>query len=195
VLAWHAGSGAAVPDIVARDTGRRVESRAKPGARVSASSPGRAEEGFDIRAQYTPGPWDWVMVNGGANDLMAECGCRRCAATLADMIAPDGQGGEIADLVDRITAAGARVLLLGYYAPNARANPFTRCADETRVLNARLAGLARTREAVHYVSAAKVIDPADPRHWFLDHIHPSRLGAERIGALMAGTINRIDPAS
>lgn len=188
VLAWNKRSGGTIGDEVTRQTGLIHDNRARPGARLSHRDKVKAAEGFDIRAQYTPGTWDWVVVNGGANDLLGECGCRRCGANLTGMIGANGQGGDIPALVSRIRADGARVILLGYYNSNQRPNPFSRCSDEVSLLNARLAALARGQQGVEFVDARAAIDPANPRHWFIDRVHPSPLGSRRIGALVGAKL-------
>lgn len=189
VLAWHGFTHEAPPDVVAQLTGLPVANLAVAGARLSATSPAIIAKGGDIRLQYQSGPWDWVILNGGANDLLAECGCRGCEATLDSLVGPGGEGGDIPALVDRIVADSARVVILGYYDANLRLNPFSRCAEEVDVLNHRLQELARKRRGVVYVGADEVIDPANPAHWYGDRVHPSRLGAalmgERIAAAMA----------
>lgn len=185
VLAWNKRAGGTIGDEVTRQTGMLHINRARPGARFTHRDPAKRSEGYDIRAQYSPGPWDWVILNGGANDLLGECGCRRCAENLNGMIGPKGQGGDIPALITQIAGDGARIILLGYYNSNTRANPFSRCSDEVAVLNARLAALAAARPGVFFVDARDVIDPANPRHWFVDRVHPSALGSRRIGAQVA----------
>lgn len=181
LLTWNSARDASVPDVVAQKTGLAVSNRAVSGARLSATSAAIAAKGGDIRLQYVAGAWDWVLLNGGGNDLIAECGCRRCDETMASLVGPDGQGGDIPALVGKIVADGATVVLIGYYHPPA----FPRCADEVDALNGRLAALARRDPRVLYVGADTVIDSANPAHLFLDRVHPSRLGAALIGTRIA----------
>lgn len=188
VLAWHGRAGAAVPDVVGRLTGMPVANLSVSGARISTTSPDIAGKGGDIRKQYRTGAWDWVILNGGANDLLAECGCRRCDRVLDSLVGAGGQGGDIRRLIDRIVSDGAKVVLLGYYDGNVLPNPFSGCGDAVDILNARLEQLALRNPAVAYVAADTVIDPADPAHWFIDRVHPSRLGSRLIGARIAATI-------
>ena len=76
LLAWHKWSGRDIPSAMGDVLGADVENDAVAGARFSnASALGRAV-GFDVRAQYRSGPWDIVLSNGGANDFLADCGCR-----------------------------------------------------------------------------------------------------------------------
>ncbi len=195
VLAWNRFRGRSIPDVVARETGMQVSNLSVSGARISHSSPQARAKGGDIREQYTPGEWDWVLLNGGANDLLFECGCRRCDATLDRMISADGAGGEIPKLVTQLRSTGAQIVLLGYYDANARANLFSRCSDTVDRLNQRVARLAERHGDVHFVSAAPAMDPANPRHWAVDRVHPSAIGADRIGQLIARKICTIRPSA
>ncbi|MFK7753262.1 MAG: SGNH/GDSL hydrolase family protein [Sedimentitalea sp.] len=188
VLAWNGAAKASIGEVAARQTNQTVLNLSVPGARLSHRNPDAARDGHDIRAQYRPGAWGWVILNGGANDLLSECGCRQCRDNLNGLIAADGQSGDMVDLVRRVRADGARVIVLGYYDGNAKPNPFQRCQDETDVLNARLAQLAQRTPGVIYVDAGDVIDPDTPAHWFLDRVHPSRQGSARIGALVAAAM-------
>ena len=177
-----------MPDVVEELTGLPVANLSVAGARISASSPEVVAKGGDIRGQYVEGRWDWVILNGGANDLLGECGCRRCAANLDGLIAADAKRGDIPALVERIVSDGARVVLLGYYDANERPNPFRHCSDEVAVLNDRLARLARITPGAVYVDAGAVMDPGDPADWWADRVHPSRLGARKIGAEVAAAM-------
>lgn len=196
ILAWHALTGGSAPDEMARLLGQPVESRARSGARFTTAHTRLIANGAEVRSQYDAndgaGARDWVVLNGGANDLLSECGCRRCAATFADLIDSDGQRGAIPDLVDRIRANGAQVLVMGYYFTNPdRPTPFSACRDEIKVLNYRLSRMARTRDGVHFVAASSVIDQNDPSHFYIDSIHPSRLGAARMGRMLARTLSTL----
>lgn len=185
VLDMHSAGGAAISDVVADRLGMVARNESVSGARLSSTSPEVAARGGDIRQQYVAGDWDWVLLNGGANDLLWECGCNHCSENLDGMITPDGQRGDIPVLVRNITKSGARVMLLGYYRGNEKPNPFSICTEEVGALNARLARFAAETPGVYYVAAADVIDPANPRHWYFDRVHPSRLGSRLIGEQVA----------
>lgn len=192
VLAWNGFRGHAIPDVVARQTGLKFSNLSASGARISHTSQQALAKGGDISRQYVPGPWEWVLLNGGANDLLSECGCRRCEGGLNRLISSDGRRGEIPALVARIRSSGARVMLLGYYDGNVRPNFFSGCGPVVGRLNARLARLAQGRGGVFYASAKEVIDPADQTHWAIDRVHPSRRGSALIGALVAARICAAD---
>ncbi|MEO9576498.1 MAG: SGNH/GDSL hydrolase family protein [Tateyamaria sp.] len=95
ILAWHKWTGRDIPSAMGAVLGAQVENDAVAGARFSnASGLGRAA-GFDVRAQFRPGPWDLLLINGGANDFLADCSCRACDEVLDGLIAPD-LSGEVA---------------------------------------------------------------------------------------------------
>ena len=72
IVAWNGGRS--IPDVIANQTGRSVPSRAVPGAQFDNGSTIASAVGFDIQQQFPGGRWNWVVVNGGANDLSADCG-------------------------------------------------------------------------------------------------------------------------
>jgi len=121
IMAWNRTSGASVGDALERRLGREVENVSVPGARVSGRGLGFL---LRIGGQYRPGDWEWVVLNGGANDLVRDCACRRCDAVLDRLIAPDGRRGEIATLAARLLGTGAGVIYVGHYGPSGRGGPF-----------------------------------------------------------------------
>lgn len=183
ILAWHKPVRASVGDALARETGLGVENRAQSGARVSST----LAKG-DIRGQYSAGPWDWVVMNGGANDLLSKCGCGRCDGVMESLVGPEGRGGDLAALVARARGDGARVAILGYYHTSGP-NMFRRCKALIDVLNARLARLAARDPGVVFVPARDVIRPDDRSLYYIDGIHPSRRGAAAIGAHLAAALD------
>ena len=67
IMAWNGGRS--IPDVIANQTGRSVTSRDVPGAQFDNGSTIASAVGFDIQQQFPGGRWNWVVVNGGANDL------------------------------------------------------------------------------------------------------------------------------
>lgn len=178
ILAWNRLSGGDIPRVAARATGRAAENRSVPGARFLGSIPG----------QYRAGPWDWVIVNGGANDLNRSCGCTGCDATLDALLDARGQGGAMAGFARSLTARDHGVVLLGYYGTSVAGGPFAPCADELTELSRRLALLADSDPAMIFVDAKDVIDPSNLDLYARDLIHPSTQGSALIGALIARAI-------
>ena len=114
MLAWHGASRAAVSHNMEDILGEPVIDRSVVGARIFYHLPVSGALGMNISQQYVPGNWDWVVMNGGGNDLWFGCGCTRCDRKLTRMITSDGQGGSVPDLVRQIRASGARVIYVGY---------------------------------------------------------------------------------
>ncbi|MEM1095408.1 MAG: SGNH/GDSL hydrolase family protein [Bacteroidota bacterium] len=189
VMEWNADADAAIADVIAATLDRTVVNGGVSGARLSMPDREAAALGFDIRAQYRPRGWDWVVMDGGANDLGDECGCNACAATLDEMVSADGQTGQYPDFVRSVTEDDSRVLVMGYYAPPAgAATEFTGCAAAFIALNDRLAQMAGTLDRVHFASAADVIDPGDLASYDRDRVHPSVKGSRLIGEHLADAI-------
>lgn len=112
IMAWHKWTGRDIPARVGALLGARVENAAVPGARFSnASGFGRAV-GFDVRAQYRSGPWDVVVINGGANDLLTDCGCGDCDDVLDNLITAD-LTGEVPAFLASVQQSGAQIVWMG----------------------------------------------------------------------------------
>lgn len=183
VMEFNIWDNAAIADVIAKATGRTVQNNGVSGARLSAP------EG-DIRSQYQPGSWEWVVMGGGANDLGDECGCGPCAATMDEMVSADGQRGEYPTFVRSAIADGSQVLVMGYYEPPVGASTeLSDCGPEFEELNRRLAAMARATGGVYFASAADVIDPSNRDHYFEDLVHPSVEGSRLIGEHLATVIN------
>ena len=183
VLAWNRLSGGDIPRVAAQATGRAVDNRSVIGARMLTGIPG----------QYRDGPWDWVIVNGGANDLRGSCGCTGCDDTLDDLVTPDGQGGAMSDFARDIASRGPGVVLLGYYGTSVAGGPFAACGDELTELSRRLALLADSDPAILFVDAKDVIDTANLDLYARDLAHPSAAGSALIGQLIADAIAAAPP--
>ncbi|WP_424975304.1 SGNH/GDSL hydrolase family protein [Dinoroseobacter sp. S124A] len=189
VMTWNGRN--AIPEVIARALGEPVDNNARAGARLTRSS----LIARSVEAQFRRGSWDWVIVNGGANDLNRNCGCNRCDAEIAAMISADGQRGTWPDLVAGLRAGGAeRVMIVGYYGPTGRGGRTDRCADELAIVDARLSQLAAAREGVFFVDADPVMGPRTPELFSSDLIHPNARGSAVIGAHVAEALSRIDPA-
>jgi len=179
IMAWNAERGVSVADVVAAKLGVRTVSAAVPGSRVLGGSGA-------VPDQYAPGPWSWVVVQGGGNDLVEGCGCGVCEATLDRLLGPDGGQGAIAELARRARADGASVLLWSYYEMPADAPfPFGRCNDELADVRARLALLAAGDAGIVFVDGRAAVQPSRPRLYDRDRVHPSPAGSHAIGTQLA----------
>ena len=188
ILAWQKWTGRDIPSVYGLLTGAIVENEAQPGARfTNGSGVGRAL-GFDVRAQYRDGPWDLVLMNGGANDFLADCGCRACDPVLDGLIRAD-LGGEVPGFVRGLLRAGHEVVWLGYYA-SARSGQFAGCRPYLVEYDARMARLAAATPGLTFVDAEAALDPEERGHFAIDGIHPSPEGARLVAGLLA---NRVSP--
>ena len=186
IMAWNGGRS--IPDVIANQTGRSVTSRAVPGAQFDNGSTIASAVGFDIQQQFPGGRWNWVVVNGGANDLSADCGCGACGASVNALIAPDGQSGSIPAFLQRLRAqTGAKIMWMGYYAGSGSGS-FAGCRDDLVEIESRIATFAAGRPGIHFIDSEDVIDRGDRGLFAGDNVHPSARGSARIGAYLAQEI-------
>lgn len=194
MLEWQSLRGAAIPQVLAKLSKRKVESRAATGAKLYLTgAEGNARS--VIPAQYTKGDWNWVIVNGGANDLLVKCGCSRCDPVLDRLISKDTTKGVLPKLAERIREDGPRVILLAYYQGNARRNLFSRCEAAVKELTERQRRLANRLKGVELVRTKPAINPSNRRHFALDGVHLSRRGTRRVGALLARALEQLETQS
>jgi len=186
IMAWHKWTGRDIPSVVGDVLQAEVENDAVAGARFSnVSALGRAT-GFDVRAQFRAGPWDLILINGGANDFLNDCSCQSCTPVLDGLITEE-LTGEVPDFLARLTTSGARVVWMGYYA-SARSGQFTGCRPYLIEYDRRLAQLAAQTPGLDFVDSEDVIDRDDRGQFAFDGIHPSPQGARRIGTYLAQSV-------
>ena len=83
------------------------------------------ETDIDIMHQYIHGAWEWVIMNGGGNDLVQECGCKSdghdpdaCQDVIDSLAMPETRTGDMVEFIDMVNADTndtASILILGYY--------------------------------------------------------------------------------
>ena len=189
-MAWNGRAG--IPEATAAALGRPLRDASRSLARLEQPSGVLGALGFDIARQWQAnrGPWGWVILTAGGNDLRPACGTPRAGAAAATLIGPD-LGGALPNLITTIRAAGPKVAVLGYY-DAARGEPtgFTACQPQFDVINARLTRLAAGDQGVVFLDAGTVIDPDDPSLYAPDRVHPSPKGAGRIGRALARLMAR-----
>ena len=188
MLAWHGASRAAVSHNMEDILGEPVIDRSVVGARIFYHLPVSGALGMNISQQYVPGNWDWVVMNGGGNDLWFGCGCTRCDRKLTRMITSDGQGGSVPDLVRQIRASGARVIYVGYLRSPGVGSMIEHCRDEGQEFEGRLATMAERDAGVYFVSLVDLVPYGDRSYHAFDMVHPSmkasRAIAQRISAII-----------
>ncbi|GAW34376.1 hypothetical protein RA2_01424 [Roseovarius sp. A-2] len=188
LLAMHKLTGRAVSATLRRMTGARVTDRAMGGARYFYRLPISGAIGLNIRKQYQPGNWDWVVLSGGGNDLWLGCGCNRCERRMNRMVSRDGRRGVIPGLLSRLRHDGARVIYVGYLRTPGVNSPIEHCADEGDEFDRRMARLAALDRGLHFVPLADMVPHGDLSYHAIDRIHPSVKASREIGARVAQII-------
>ena len=188
VMAWNGFSGGDIGSVVGAELEREVVSRATLGARIRAGGIGTLG-GLSIPAQLSTGSWNWIVMNGGANDLGFSCKCTRCDAEIDLLISRDGATGAIPDLITKATRQQAKVLWVGYYqTPNSRS--FRGCRPGLVELERRIANFALTKDDVFFIDSENVLKPTKPEFFAPDRTHPSAAGSTVIGRFVAQEITR-----
>lgn len=195
VLAWNGSSDQAIPDVIEQTLGRQVVNKAVPGAQFSNDNALFSAVGFDIQRQYPGGRWNWIVLNGGANDLgFDDCKCGDCRAAVDSLIGPDAMTGAIPDFLMKLRASGAQVLWMGYYKGNGKGS-FEGCRDDLVLMERRIARFATQADGITFLDSETVIDPQDPTQFASDNTHPSPKGAMLIGRYLARAISARDGRS
>tara|TARA_R110002074_G_scaffold166282_2_gene326717 strand:- start:3286 stop:4026 length:741 start_codon:yes stop_codon:yes gene_type:complete len=193
VMAWNSASNASIPDAMGRVLGRNVVSKAVPGAQFDNPSGIAGAVGFDIQRQLPPGRWNWVVINGGANDLGSDCGCGACGPVVDGLIGADNTSGSIPAFIQKVRGVtGANVVWMGYYAGSGQGS-FAGCRDDLIELEVRLARFAASQAAVSFADSEDVIDRNDRMLFAGDNTHPSAKGSALIGAYLAQHIRSREP--
>jgi len=185
LMASHAVTGRSIAgnlrDILERD----VLNRSVIGARMIYKLPLTGGMGLSIPAQFRKGGYDWVVMNGGGNDLWMGCGCNRCERKMNKLIAADGRRGEIPKLMARIRKTGAQVIYVGYLRSPDINTPIESCKDEGDELESRISALAERVSGVHFLSLHDLVPPGDLSYFGLDRVHPSVKASREIAQRVA----------
>ncbi|WP_372611692.1 SGNH/GDSL hydrolase family protein [Aquicoccus sp.] len=144
--------------------------------------------GLSIPKQWRDGDWDWVIMNGGGNDLWLGCGCDNCDYKLNRLIAENGRRGAIPSLVQQIRHSGARVLIVGYLRNPGFSSPIKSCKDVGDTLEARIARLAEIDPNVYFHPLTDLVPHGDLSFHAIDRIHPSLKGSDAIARRLAKVI-------
>ncbi|MCV2887288.1 SGNH/GDSL hydrolase family protein [Ruegeria aquimaris] len=192
LLSWNSAFGSSIPDVISKELGQPVVDRSVSGAWMLTRNEDKDGRGVNVPYQYEPGAWEWVVVNGGGNDLLFGCGCGRCDALMDRLITADGTAGQIPDLVRRIRADGAKVLYTGYLRSPDLLTPIEHCKNDGDELEARVARLAAAEEGVYYVSMQDVVPPGGLTYFAPDRIHPARKTSRKVGERLASAIRQLN---
>lgn len=188
MMAANQETGKAVSDVLEAQLGEPVIDRSVMAARYFFFVPLAGEAGLRLPKQYRDGHWQWVVMNGGGNDLVFGCGCGRCAHMLDRLISADGRHGAIPDLVVRIRAGGARVIYSGYLRNPGTATLVKSCKPAGDELDRRLSLMSKFDPGVIFVSMADVVPYGDLSYHAFDRIHPSVKGSRAIALRIAAVI-------
>ena len=186
VMAWNRAEGGDVGSAIGAELNRTVVNRAAFGAQIRANSIAGLL-GLSIPAQLPPGRWNWVVANGGANDLGFSCGCTRCDHEIDALISRDSRTGDIPNLIAQALSQNAQFVWLGYYrAPETTS--FEGCRPGLVEIEQRVARLARSNDSVFFLDAETFFDPLVPELFDRDKTHPSVTGSALIGREIANII-------
>jgi len=186
LMAWNGTRGAAVSDALGKMLGVKVKDHAVAGARYFYHLPLTGAAGLRISAQFRGGPWDYVVMNGGGNDLLFGCGCGPCKRMLTRLIRDDGRAGAIPDLVAEIRASGAKVIYTGYLRTPGVTSPVEACGPLGDEMDARLTRMAAETEGVIFLPLSGLVTTdGDTSYHAMDLIHPSAKGSRAIAARIA----------
>ena len=188
LMAAHGGAGKAVSHSVEKELGEQVIDRSVLGARMIYALPISGAAGLNIPKQYRPGEWDWVIVNGGGNDLWLGCGCFACRNKMDRLISKDGRKGVIPGFVSRLRKDGAKVLYVGYLRSPGLGSPIENCRDEGDELESRIDKLAGLDAGVYFLSLTDLVPHGDRTYHAIDMIHPSIKASSEIGKRIAAVI-------
>lgn len=190
LLAAHSISGRAVSNAVEKLLGEQVINRSVSGARIIYGLPITGAMGLKIAKQYRIGKWDWIILNGGGNDLWFGCGCHKCDRKINKLISGNGRGGEIPRLVSKLRKTGARVIYVGYLRSPGVGSPIESCRDEGDELERRIDAMANADKGVYFLSLAKMVPFGDRSYHGFDMVHPSLKASREIGKRIAEIIKR-----
>jgi len=191
LLASHSISGRSIGHYLEKMLREPVERRPVAGARMIYRLPISGALGMSIPKQFhAKKDWDWVVMNGGGNDLWLGCGCQKCDRKLDRLISKDGRRGEIPRLMARILNSGSRVIYVGYLRSPGIQTPIEDCKDEGDELEARIAHFAERVKGVHYVSIRDLVPAGNLSYFTVDRIHPSLKASREIAARVARSLVR-----
>jgi acyl-CoA thioesterase I len=184
LLASNLRQQQSVSHLVEEQLGVPVLDRSVIGAQMDYLLPISGALGMSIPKQFVPGDWDWVILNGGGNDLWLGCGCIACKRTLESLISSDGTRGQIPALVDKLRKNRAKVIYVGYLRSPGFGSPIEHCRDLGNELERRIDLMAARDSGTSFLSLQDLVPPGDKSYHAPDRIHPSPKGsaavAERI---------------
>ena len=188
MFASNKGTDGGVADAIEAALGLEVIDRSVPGARYSHALPVSGSAGMNLTAQFKPGPWEVIVVNGGGNDLLFGCGCGRCEGVLDRLISSDGRRGTIPSYVAELRKTGAQVVYAGYMRNPGTSTPIKGCGPAGNELDRRLGELDKLEPGMVFLPMSDLVPYGSLSYHQIDRIHPSRTGSREIGLRIARLI-------
>lgn len=192
LMAWHKFSNRSIGDMLGRYLHEPVVNRSIGGARIMYELPISGSLGMKIGRQFRGGRWDWVILNGGGNDLWFGCGCKRCDRKINLMVTINGRYGHVPNLINRIRSTGAKVIVIGYLRTPGVDSVIEHCRDDGDAYEARLQHMARQMKGVYFLSNKDLVPHGDTSFHTKDMIHPSFKGSAAIAKRLAVMIKKLD---
>lgn len=194
VLSFHGDDDA--PILAALELGYAAANESAAGAWVAHPQGRSTAWPVDVRSQYDRAPslrYDWVIVNGGSNDLSRSCACRACETTLEQLVGADGRSGHLPELADRIRADGAQIVFVGYFDVQPwSVTDATACNSIFNELDGRVRQMAEARDGVWFLDASDVITTDRIELYHPDGRHTSVRGSQLLGRELAELIAEIE---
>ena len=136
-------------------------------------------------AGYAP---EWIIVNGGANDLSQNCRCSECGRVLDRLVTSDGATGAIPTLVARLRSRGSKIVWVDYYTSPRYVG--TTCLSTYQELEARLSRMVSQMSGVTLVELGETFSPNDLSLFDRDRTHPSPKGSALIAQAVANILRQ-----
>ena len=190
MMASNRGSGQSVAAVIEAAVGQDVSDRSVAGARYFYNLPITGKLGLRLTEQYQKGQWNWVVLNGGGNDLLFGCGCSKCAKMLDRLVSKDGLRGAIPSFIANIRKTGAKVIYVGYLRNPGVQSPIKACKHAGDELDRRLTRMARGDSGITFLPMSDLVPSGDRTFHQSDLIHPSVKGSRGIGARIAHVIKK-----
>ena len=190
MMASNRGSGQSVAAVIEAAVGQDVSDRSVAGARYFYNLPITGKLGLRLTEQYQKGQWNWVVLNGGGNDLLFGCGCSKCAKMLDRLVSKDGLRGAIPSFIANIRKTGAKVIYVGYLRNPGVQSPIKACKPAGDELDRRLTRMARGDAGITFLPMSDLVPSGDRTFHQSDLIHPSIKGSRGIGARIAHVIKK-----
>ena len=185
IMAWNRAEGASVALLMDAQLEERVGDAAVSGAQFVLEG----DEEMDIRSQVSERDWEWVVFDGGGNDLNNTCGCGACDDILDGLVSEDGATGAMPTFVDGLNARGTKVVMFGYMGlPPGAEFGFSECGDEMAELTRRAEVMGASRSDLWVVDGRELFDGSDLSYFDDDQLHPSVKGSQAIADALSEVV-------